>query len=156
MAFAERTGGAPGRTRAEIEGTLRRYGATAFLSGWDGWDIFVSFVIRGRRVLFRVPVKSPNDEKFAATPAGKSRTLTQAQAAYEQYVRARWRALLLSIKAKLESAASGIEELDEAFMGQIVINDGRRFYEFARLQIEDIIKGGPLALPPAKADRASG
>src|ERR1700723_2772498 len=50
----------------------------------------------------------------------------------KQLARQRWRALLLVIKAKLESVESGIETLEEAFYANIVMPDGRTIYESTR------------------------
>ena len=57
-------------------------------------------------------------------------------AAWEQALRTRWRALLLCIKAKLESVESGIETFDTAFMAQIVLPDGRTVEERVLPEIE--------------------
>jgi hypothetical protein len=48
--------------------------------------------------------------------------------------------LALTIKAKLESAESGIEEFETAFMGQIVMPNGRTIAEQILPAIDDAYK----------------
>lgn len=63
-----------------------------------------------------------------------------------QLIRARWRSLVLCIKAKLESVRAGIEQFDEAFMPNIVMPDGKTLSEHALPQIATAYKSGKM--PP--------
>jgi hypothetical protein len=54
--FAEKTSVAPERTRAEIEATLKRFGATSFLYATEGDTATIMFTMRKRRVLLRLPL----------------------------------------------------------------------------------------------------
>ena len=60
-------------------------------------------------------------------------------------VRRRWRALLLVIKAKLESVESGIETFEEAFASQIVLANGQTVGAVARASIGCISRCGQYA-----------
>ncbi len=93
----------------------------------------MQFSMSDRQVRFVLPL--PKYNEHTKTDKGKTRTSTQASIAYEQACRARWRALLLCIKAKLESAQSGIEEFETAFLGQIVMPNGKTMEELVRPQI---------------------
>jgi hypothetical protein len=92
----------------------------------------VAFEMSARRVLFRL-----------ALPAG-----TEPQAE-----RSRWRALLLSIKAKLVSVESGIETFEDAFMAHVVMPDGGTVSEHVGKRIADAYRTQtmvPLLPAPAK------
>lgn len=77
------------RSRAEIERTLARYGASSFMYGWDGRGAIVAFVMRERQIRFLLPLPDRGDRQFAHTPTGRPRSSTQREAAYEQSVRQR-------------------------------------------------------------------
>jgi hypothetical protein len=138
------------RSRAEIERTLRRYGATAFAYGWDHQAATVMFEIASRRVLFRLPMPDRNLREFTHTPAkGIRRSPEAAEQAYEQGVRQRWRALALVIKAKLEAVAAGITTIEQEFLAHIVMPDGRTVSEWAAPSIALAYESGemPALLP---------
>jgi hypothetical protein len=141
--YAEGTVVAVAKTRGEIETTLTRYGADAMLSGFEPGTAWVQFRAKGRIVKFSAPL--PVRAKY--------KTVKQ----YEQAERTRWRALLLVIKAKLESIESGIETFDEAFMPHIVLPDGQTVKEWMQPQIALAFERGAmpkLLTGPANASRA--
>ncbi len=141
--YATKTAVQTDRSIAEIESTLRRYGARSFMYGHDARRAIVAFEMKDRRLRFILPI--PTEHEFNQTPTGRtrrSRSIILGQ--YEQAVRARYRALLLTIKAKLESVESGIEEFEDAFMAQIVMPDGRTVGEIFKPQIETIYRNGTL------------
>jgi len=100
-------------TRNEIEATLKRYGAknVAFMMGQA--EAIVAFELVDRRVRF--DIKLPEEEPK-----------------HDQLRRSLWRSLLLSIKAKLESVAAGIETFEEAFLAHVVMPGGYTVYEQIR------------------------
>lgn len=66
MAFAEGTSVPVGRTRAEIETLVAKYGATRFAFGWiDDNQAAINFVAHGRLVRFVLPL--PTKEEITAT-----------------------------------------------------------------------------------------
>ena len=88
--YAERTEVPSDRSRAEIESTLRRYGATAFGYGWDGPDAQVMFRINGRRIRFQLTMPDRRARQFTHTPArNKLRDPAAQEAEYERAVRQR-------------------------------------------------------------------
>lgn len=123
------------RTKAEIERTITRYGATAFMTGWEDERAMLSFTFGDRMVRF-----------VLKTPSGDTKK------AEEQAERQRWRALLLLIKAKLEYVDSGIVEFEEEFLGNIVTNSGETVATRVLPQLSGELGDGPLLLPPGKVN----
>lgn len=144
------------RSRAEIERTLVRFGATGFLYGWDGNNALIGFEMGGRQIKFLLPLPSPNDRAFTHTTRFQARTQKQAREAYEKAIRQRWRALALVVKAKLEAVESGIATFEEEFLAYIALPDGRTFGNWARPQIEHVYGTGgmPALMPGVSADAA--
>lgn len=99
------------QTRGEIEQLLKKYGADSFAYGTEPTRVFIGFRCEARTLRF--VLEMPDEKK----EAGRHRS--------------RWRALLLCIKAKLESVACGIESFDEAFMPHVVMPNGKTFAEYA-------------------------
>lgn len=122
--YAAQTQVSSDRSRAEIERTLTKYGATKFMYGWDGDRALIGFVASGRQVRFLLPLPDRNSGEFTRTAQGRPRTATSADQAYEQSVRQRWRALALVIKAKLEAVETGIVTFEDEFAMFIVLPDG--------------------------------
>ncbi len=135
------------QSRAEIEKTLVRYGATQFIYGFDIARAVVGFTMCERQVKFLLPMPDREDREFTHTPTRRNaRSPAQAEAAYEQAVRQRWRALSLVIKAKLEAVESGITEFEDEFMAHIVLPDGTTMGAWARPQIAAAYESGNM--PP--------
>lgn len=150
--YAETTTVAPDRSRAEIEKTLARYGADSFMYGWDGDRAVLGFVARGLRVKFEMPMPDKNDKAFTRTPTGRTRSTNQAQEAYEQATRQKWRALALVIKAKLEAVEAGIVTFEEEFLAHIMLPGGHTVGEEMIPGVHRIYAGSdePLSLLPKK------
>ena len=142
--YAERTQVSSDKSRADIEKTLTRYGASGFMYGWSNDTAHVAFEMSGRRVMFRLVL--PARAEFANTETGRSRSAASAESAYEQAVRQRWRALALVIKAKLEAVESGITVFEEEFMAHIVLPDGKTVGTHLLPKIEEAYQTGKL--PP--------
>lgn len=134
MAYAQNTEVSVEKTKAEIERTLGRYGADEFASGWRQDRAMIQFKMKERIIRFVLALPDKKNREFTHSKRGRStweapRSEAAALAAWEQACRQRWRALLLCIKAKLESTESGIEQFDTAFMGQVVLPDGETVEE---------------------------
>lgn len=144
--YAENTQVPVDRSKAEIERLIQRYGADEMVSGWREGKAMIQFKMNERHIRFVLPL--PSRAMFENTETGRMRTESSARQAWEQACRQRWRALTLTIKAKLESAQSGIEEFETAFMGQIVMPNGRTVAEQILPAIADAYKTKkmPLAL----------
>ena len=119
------------RTRAEIERTLSRFKATGFAYGTEPGRAMIGFQTKERRIKFVLPLVA-------------ERSMTQKQV--EQMARYRWRALFLTIKAKLEAIESGIETFDEAFMPHIVMPNGQTMAEHALPFVKEAYSTGKM--PP--------
>ena len=134
--FAAKTGVPIEKTRAEIESTVRRYGADGFLSGWEGSKAMVQFRCSERYVRFNMVLPDQNEERFTIYVLGHgnrySRKESEARKLWEQACRQKWRALALMIKAKLEGVESGIVTFEEEFLAHIVLPNGQTVYERAK------------------------
>lgn len=142
--YAEQTAVSSDRSRAEIEKTLSRYGATGFMYGWSGERARVAFEMRSLRVMFELPL--PARDEFGTTPTGRARSAPQTEAAYEQAVRQRWRALALVIKAKLEAVETGITSFEEEFLAHLVLPGGETVGQRMIPELRAALEGRPL--PP--------
>ncbi len=149
MVYAENTSVSPERSLAEIQKTLRRYGADRFAFYDSRTQISIAFELRGRRV--RLSLALP-DTPSSFTATGKKRTPTQAQSALEQEIRRRWRALALTIKAKLEAVESGIETLDQAFMPYLLLPDGQTLSEYLKPELDMALATGNIPLLPSSVE----
>ena len=152
--YAQNTSVSPDRSKAEIEKTLRRYGADSFMYGWEENRALIAFRADGRRVKFVLPMPSPNDESFRLTPTGKARSVSAWESEYDQAIRQRWRALALVIKAKLEAVDTGIVTFDEEFLAHLLLPSGETVGERAMPEYHKILADGgsmpPLLLETAK------
>ena len=134
--FAENTKVSSEASRLEIERTLERYGASAFMYAKDEHQALMAFDINDRRIKLRLPMPDKKSAEFTRTPTGKPRVANQIDQVYEQAVRQRWRALALVIKAKLEAVEAGISVFDEEFLAFIQLPNGQTVGDFMTPQIE--------------------
>jgi hypothetical protein len=134
--YASETTVPPDRSRAEIERTLERYGATGFMYGWDGDRAVIAFRMKDRMLRMVLPLPDRQAEEFKLTPTKRRRTESSRREAYELAVRQRWRALALVIKAKLEAVESGIATFEEEFLGYIVLPDGQTVGDWMVPQVQ--------------------
>lgn len=125
MTYAAGTEVTSSKSRDEIERTLIRYGATQFMYGWADEGAVVAFVASGRQVRFVLPMPNRQDKAFTHTPTrGNRRSEAEAERAYDQAVRQRWRALALVVKAKLEAVSAGITTFEAEFLAHVVLPGG--------------------------------
>lgn len=128
MTYAARTQIPVQQTKSDIEHLVRRRGADAFAVMERGNRVQVAFAIGGRNVLFKMD-----------TPEGEQERMSI------------WRALLLTIKGKLESADRGIESFEEAFLSNIVMPNGDTVGEATIPRIADHYRGNTdVPLLPSK------
>lgn len=144
--YAEGTTVSSDASRAEIERTLRRYGAEQFLYGWETTRAVIGFVLNSRQCRFLLPMPDPTEKRFTHTPAKRiQRTETEQARVYEQAVRQRWRALHLVIKAKLEAVESGIVTFESEFGMHVVLPSGRTVEEEVAPAITEAYESGVFA-----------
>ena len=123
--FAEDTKVPASRSKGHIEELVRKYGSTDVMAGELQGMIAVMFFMNGRNIRFMV--KAPDTE---------------------QERRSIYRALLLTIKAKLESQERGIETFEEAFLGQIVTPNQQTIASQIVPKIEEVYSGNDVPLLP--------
>lgn len=151
--YASNTDVSSEQSRMEIERTLARYGAEAFMYGWQEGKAAIGFRAHGRMLRFILPMPDKNSREFTHSRRNQHTDMLrspQAQAkAHEQGCRQRWRALALAIKAKLEAVESGITEFESEFLAQIVLPDGHTMAEHSKPLIARAYETGemPKLLP---------
>ena len=122
--YASQTTVSSDRSRAEIESTLRRYGADGFAYMSEADRAIIGFRFNGRTVKFLLPL--PDRKDFERTPDKHLwRSPEATDKAWEQGTRQRWRALSLCIKAKLEAVEAGIVSFDDEFLAHFVLPGGQ-------------------------------
>ena len=144
MKYAENTSVPVEKSKMEIERLLMRYGATSFASGWDAERAVIQFECRKRRIKFVIPIPPVSD--YTKTPEGRARRVELVQPAWEQGCRAKWRALALIIKAKLEAVKSGVSLFEDEFVAYTIMPDGRTVGEIIHPAIEETYRTGKM--PP--------
>ncbi|MEQ1924323.1 MAG: hypothetical protein ABL952_17630 [Pyrinomonadaceae bacterium] len=155
--YAANTDVSQEKSRAEIETTLRRYGADAFSYGWEERKAVIVFRANDRHVRFEIHMPDPKDEEFTLkkTRVGANqnssgvekvveRTQAQAYTLWEQATRQRWRALALVVKAKLEAVDAGISQFEEEFLANIVLPDGSTVGQFVMPEIAKVYLSGKM------------
>jgi len=142
--YADSTGVPVDRSKAEIERTLDRYGATGFLYGTKAGKAMIAFEVERRHVRIMLPLPLGTDAEIERDGRNHKRTKLEIEKAVEKETRRRWRALGLVIKAKLEAVSSGIALFDDEFLAYMVLPTGESFGEWARPQIEGLAKGGKM------------
>lgn len=147
--YASETSVSAERSRTEIERTLRRFGADAFVYGWDQEKAMVQFRAEGKVVKFLLPMPNRDAPHIKYTPVkGTLRSSEAIEVAFEKASRSNWRALLLIIKAKLVAVDAGIVSFEEEFLAQIMLPSGETVGDWVVPQIEQVYEVGemPLAL----------
>lgn len=96
------------QTIEDIRGQLARYDGdlSRFQHVHDRGRIVVRFELAGRSIRFEMDLPANDRERMR-----------------------KYRGLFLSIKGKLESSASGIETIDEAFLAQIVADGDETVFQ---------------------------
>jgi hypothetical protein len=141
------------RSLTEIQRLLVNYGCRAFQQGWEegadgGRRELLSFETRERRVRFVVPI--PPLSHFLYPPeSDRKRGAVAQRAAHDQERRRLWRALTLSIKAKLAAIDAEIATFDEEFLAYTVLPDNRTVAEWAGEQLDATFRQMPPLLPGA-------
>lgn len=132
MTYASYTKVPVEKSRTDIEKVLKRYGATKFAYFTETSRAIIVFEANDRRIRFDLPLPEGDSEKE------------------QRQRREKWRALLLCIKAKLESVESKIETFEIAFLAHIVMPDGMTVAQHAQPVISQAYKEGKmLPLLPA-------
>jgi hypothetical protein len=155
MAYAETTKVAFEQSVMEIMKMIRRAGAEQVGQMEDTRFFAVQFTLANRMIRFRVPFPTVED---MPSKDGYGRPLPASKRGekLEQAKRQKGRALMLVIKAKLESVESGVETIEQAFLANVVMSDGMTVYErIAGPMALEYSEGRPSAvqglLPPPQS-----
>jgi len=130
--YAEHTKVPVSQTRSEIEQLLERHKAKQYGTAVD-YDLLkarVQFRLHDRIVRFVIAL--PDSKKLGAGVR------------LERAERQRWRALLLVIKAKLESVENSIETFEQAFLANVVMPNDQTVAEIILPQIAETYKTGNM------------
>jgi len=130
--FAANTVVPVAKSRMEIEQLLERHKAKQYGTAVD-YDLRtarVQFRLHDRIVRFTVALPDPKQ-------LGAGKRLEQAE-------RQRWRALLLVIKAKLESVENKIETFEQAFLANVVLPNDKTVAEMVAPHIAVAYKEGRM------------
>ncbi len=141
--YAQNTNVAVSKSKAEIEKTLKRYGAKEFAYGCSPDKAMIGFIFKKRTI--RRTIILPPKEDFRYTPTGLRRCDSTIEKEWEQACRQRWRALSLVIKAKLEAIESGIASLEDEFLAYIVLPGGSTIGQELEGEIDKIIETGKMS-----------
>lgn len=150
MMYASDTSVSVSRSSGEIQDMVSRAGGTKFATMTEPERATIAFALNDRSIMFELAL--PKKEQFETRLSRGKRvpnTADRVQKLYEQACRSHWRALCLTIKAKLVSVNTGVETFEEAFLAQVVVRDGsksRRFGEIAIRAIADAYSTGKM--PP--------
>lgn len=143
--FALQTDVSAEKSLSEIRSTLKKYDATGFMMIENVERIGIAFEIQKRQIRFVMPMPPKSEAVWKASSRYHHRGEFDVKL-HDQMIRSRWRALAMVIKAKLESVALGVETLDEAFMGQLVLPSGQTMAEWATPKLDAVYAGGDM--PP--------
>jgi len=120
--YAARTRVPVEKSRIEIERIIQRYKADQFGTAMAADKAMVQFRLNQWTVRFILPLPRTD----------------------EQDRRQRWRALCLTIKAKLEAVESKIVSFETEFLPHLVMPSGQTFGEWAVPQLEEMREQGKL------------
>jgi hypothetical protein len=141
------------RTETQIRSTLRKFGAAKYAYYEDDGHIGFSFEMQDRRVRIVIDLPDPDADEFAFYTAGNqhhTRQETRSEASklqlWQKECDRRWRALLLSIKAKLVTVSEGIRTFEQEFFYDIVLPNNQTVGEYVAPQVEQAYLTGKL--PP--------
>lgn len=143
--YASQTRVSVTNTRHDIERLLDDAGAEAFAFMKEGESAAIAFRMQGRNYVLKL--RLPDRSDFMRTPTGRSRYDSEVQKFYEQAIRARWRALLLLLKAKLIAVADGVTTVEDEFLASAMLNDGQTVGQWAARNPAALTGSGPLLLP---------
>jgi hypothetical protein len=131
MKFAAKTKVSVKKSRSEIADILDRYGVAAYSFSTNDTQQIVQFIYRTRAI--QVIVEVPAHQEFR-TPSGRMKKNQDAE--LEQVVLQRWRLLAASIKIKLELVECGQSTIEEEFMSDLLLADGRTVGDYVMKALE--------------------
>lgn len=112
------------KSQSELRALLTKYGVTHFGIAEQPGMAALAFQLGGENHRVTLPIRDAAHRDFGHSPAGRSRDGKQRKAAAVQEERARWRSLVLVVKAKLEYAAILGQPAATAFSEYRVLQSG--------------------------------
>jgi hypothetical protein len=143
--YGEGTSVPASKSKREIEDLLVKHDAKGVGIATSPEKAQVMFAMADRTMRFSIPL--PTGTERYITHGGKSERArseaarTEALAAEQRRI---WRALLLVLRAKLESVESGIETVEEAFLANVVLPDGSTVAENVQPALESVYTTGQV------------
>ena len=148
--FATGTKVSSEKSENEIRNTLKRFGATKYAYYEDDARIGFSFEYENRRVRIVVELPDPEAADFVFVKANQYATGKRSEAQrlklWQDECNRRWRALVLTMKAKLVTVSEGIRTFEQEFLYDIVLPNNQTVGEYIAPQIEQSYLTGKL--PP--------
>ena len=150
MAYAATTKVPLEQSIAEIIAMVRKAGAESVGQMHERDRFTIGFALGDRRIKFTVPLVT----KWDGPTLGRNGREIDVRAKIEQANRQKGRALMLVIKAKLESVESGVETFEQAFLANILLADGATIYErmadpiaieYKTGRVQPLMLGGPVS-----------
>jgi hypothetical protein len=150
MAYAENTEVSVEKSIGEIIGLIKKAGADRIAQVEEPHGFAIQFFLHDRMLRFRITWPKIEDVPQRAGN-GVWRDAGQRARILEQRKKQRARALLLVIKAKLESVESGVETFEEAFLANVVMPDGKTVGDYTLPAIAESYSTGrmPSLMLPA-------
>lgn len=123
--YAEGTTVSESKSKVELDELLRKWRASNVAVGGSEHEAIAYFAIAGWHVKFRMAMPTEADA-VKHTPKRRGYYATTAQKAtwLEQERRRRWRALVLTIKAKLVGVENAVESFEQAFLAHLCLEGG--------------------------------
>lgn len=129
--YARTTSVSVEKSRAEIEKLLLGNGAGQIMSAFDveRGSAIVGWSMAGRMVRLSIPLPDGREKWFThrRTRSGyahKPYPESRRAALWEQACRARWRSVVLILKAKFEAIRAGVSTVEREFLADTLLADG--------------------------------
>lgn len=136
----ENASGGKASALAEIEKTLKTFGADKFAiaESWAAGDVAIHFELRGRVIKVKANSYGYTQAWLARNPTSSGSYSPERQRRAEKLGKmAVWSILRDWIKGQLTAIEVGMLTVDQAFIGQIVLDDGSTVME--RIEQQNIL-----------------
>ena len=145
--YAKTTTVSEGRSKAELEAILDRFGADEFAYGTSKARrcIMVGFKYNERHYRITVPMPSRDDDDIRLTPTeGWVRSEAQIEKVLATEKKRKWRVLCAYIKALVVGVEENVLTWEEALLPYHLMNSGKTVAEEMLPRIAKAIKAGVL------------
>lgn len=132
-AYAETTSVSVEKSRAELDTLLGKHGAQqrGILTDETKNCAVVMFGMHGQKYHIEVPLPPRVAPPLSAQPKGWVHWNEDTKSAYiyrahEQACRARWRAIVMLVRAKLEAVRIGLSSVEREFLSDLMLPNGEK------------------------------